>query len=345
LGEDAVKKNITISDVAKKANVHKSTVSRVLNNLSTVNPKTKEKVWKTINELGYSPNRSAQSLASGKTKIIGVIISDHQLSNIVNGPFFPAVLKGITTAAEKAGYNILLITSPTNNSTSYIDVIKKNTVDGFVIVGAPYHDNLNEILNEKDIPYVFIGKTSSNHNGDSYYVAADNEAGGYMATNYLLNIGHREIVVMVDEINDYILLHNQERITGIKQAFQAHNVPFQENMIVKTPPGMDDSYYFIRSFLKTSKPSAILVLNEVTTMSCINALLDDGYQIPKDIAIIAFGDPLFYSQIRPRLTTVSQDVEWLGKTALEMLYRRITMEEIYPTSIIRKPELIIREST
>ncbi|WP_460349018.1 LacI family DNA-binding transcriptional regulator [Pseudoneobacillus sp. C159] len=340
-----MKKNITISDVARMANVHKSTVSRVLNNQPSVNPKTKEKIWKTINELGYSPNRSAQSLASGKTKIIGVIISDNHLSNLLIGPFFPAILKGITAAAEKAGFNILLIPSPNNNTDSYIEVIKKNTVDGFVIVGTPYHDDLNQILNEQNIPYVFIGKTKTSNDENSYYVAADNEAGGYMATNYLLNMGHRDLVVMVSEINDFILLHNQERISGIKHAFQAHNLPFQDNMIVKTPSGMDDSYYFIRNYLKTNKPTALLVLNEITTMSCINALLDDQYHIPKDIAIIAFGDPLFYSQIRPRLTTVSQDVEWLGKTALEMLLRRINMEEIYPTCIVNKPELIIREST
>jgi DNA-binding LacI/PurR family transcriptional regulator len=335
-------KKITIQDVAEIAKVHKSTVSRVLNGSINVNIKTKEKIEKAIESLGYTPNSIARSLALGKNKVIGLVVSENHLSDIILNPFFPTILKGITVSAEAAGNNILLITSKGSDFNSYMEVIKKNTVDGLIIVGPSYEDSLSELLNKQGIPYVFIGKFDSI---DHCYVGTDNVLGGYMAAQYLINLNHKNIRLMVGEVNGTLLSHNIDRIAGFKKAFEEYGLSFSDDFIVKTPTEMENGYHFIKNYLKNEQPTGLILSNEVTAMACINALLDEGYNIPKDISLIAFGDSDFFRNIRPRLTTISQNFEWMGKTAVNMLLTQVNGLDSNPQAIVTKPELVIRDST
>lgn len=335
-------KKITIQDVAKVANVHKSTVSRVLNGSENVNHKTREKIEKAIKELGYSPNSIARSLALGKNKVIGLVVSEHQLSDLILNPFFPTILKGITNTAQQHGNNILLITSPGSDIDSNMEVIRRNTVDGFIIVGPSYGDSLGKLLKHQNIPFVFIGRFGSE---DYRYVGSDNVLGGYLATQHLLNLNHTNIRLFVGEVNGHLLSHNIDRITGFKKALAEYGVDFEERFIVKSPTDMENGYHFIHSYFQTEQPSALILSNEVTAMACINALQDEGYRIPEDVSLIAFGDSDFYRNIRPQVTTISQNFEWMGRSAVTMLMTQINGLNLNPRAIFTKPELVVREST
>ncbi len=336
-------RKVTILDVAQASNVTKSTVSRVINDSPLVNEKTKQRVWKAIKELGYTPNRTARSLALGKNHVIGMVVSEQQISDVVLNPFFPTVLKGITTVANREGYNILLLSLSGQDARSYTEVVQRHTVDGFLILGGPLDVNLGRDLDKMKVPYVFLGKHDPE--AEHSFVSTDNEEGGYLAGKHLIDLGHREIRLLVGEVKGTVLAHNIERIAGFKRAFRDSGIPFEERFVAKMPTDMDSSYYFMKSYLDKEKPSGLILSNEVTSMSCLNLLMDEGISVPEELSLISFGDSQFFRNTRPSLTTVSQSVEWLGRTAMEMLLKRVTGEVWLPSKIIRKPEIILRGST
>ncbi|WP_332693506.1 LacI family DNA-binding transcriptional regulator [Halalkalibacter lacteus] len=336
-------KKVTIYDVAKHANVTKSTVSRVLNGSTQVSEKTKSKVLESMNSLGFVPNTAARTLKSGKNNIIGLVVTQQEFSEVILNPFYPLLLKAITERAQSYGYHILLINPAGINYDSYIDVIKNNTADGFILLGSTANDTLSEKLDKDNIPYVFNMKYSNEH--DDNYVSFDHVNSGYIATKYLLDLGHKNIKIIVGDIKGKLLSHNIERIKGFEQALKEYGLPINENNLLKTPGFMEDSYNFIKNLYKEEHPSSLLLSNEVTAITALNCLLDEGYTIPDDISLISFGHIDIFKNIRPKLTTVHEDFEWQGRTLVDMLLKRINENKTIPKAITKQAELIIGKST
>ncbi|WP_165452589.1 LacI family DNA-binding transcriptional regulator [Paenibacillus thalictri] len=344
--EQAVKtilNRITINDVAKHANTTKSTVSRVLNNSPLVNPKTKEKVLEAIRVLGYTPSTTARSLKSGKNHVLGLVVSQQQISEVIMNPNYPAIIKAISERAQSEGYHILLITSAGVEYQTYDGILTSHAVDGFIVLGATIDDPLNEVLDSANIPYVFNMKYSRAR--DDCYVSFDDFEGGYIAAKYLLDLGHTDIKLVVGDIRGKVLTHNLQRISGFKKALEEYSVSFNESMVLRTPGDMESSYNFISNLFNHEKPSALLLSNEVTSIAALNALIDKGFHVPNDVSLVAFGYPEFFRNTRPSLTTVGQDTIWQGNHLVDMLLQRIQEHKNTPPPLIRKPELIIREST
>jgi DNA-binding LacI/PurR family transcriptional regulator len=334
---------ITINDVAKYANTTRSTVSRVLNDSPLVNSKTREKVLEAIRVLRYTPNKTARSLKSGKSHILGLVFSQQQLSNVIMNPAVPNLLKTISEKAQLEGYQILLITSAGIDYKSFEEIIMNHFVDGFINLGATIDDTLNEVLDKANIPYVYNMKYSCTK--DDCYVSFDDIEGSYMAAKYLLDLGHRDIKLVVGDIKGKVLSFNVSRISGFKKALEEYDVPFTDNMILRTPGDMDSSYHFISNLFSHEKPTALMLSNEVTSIAASMALTDKGISIPDEVSLIAFGFPDVFRYTRPRLTTVGQDIVWQGNQLVDMLLQRIHDPNTIPPALIKKQELIIRDST
>ncbi|MFC0469121.1 LacI family DNA-binding transcriptional regulator [Halalkalibacter kiskunsagensis] len=334
-------KKVTIYDVAKHANVTKSTVSRVLNGSSEVSEKTKNKILETMDTLGFVPNKAARTLKSGKNNIIGLVVTQQGFSEVILNPFYPLLLKAITERAQSYGYHILLINPAGINYDSYIDIIKRNAADGFILLGSISNDTLSKKLDKDNIPYVFNMKYSWEH--DNNYVSFDHVNSGYIATKYLLDLGHRNVKMIVGDVKGKILSHNKERIKGFEKALMEYNLPFDENKVLKAPGFMEESYNFIRNLYKEEHPTSLLLSNEVTAITAVNCLLDEGYTIPDDLSLISFGHIDIFKNVRPKLTTVHEDFEWQGKTLVDMLINRINNKET--KAITKQSELIIGKST
>ncbi|WP_165972125.1 LacI family DNA-binding transcriptional regulator [Paenibacillus piri] len=334
---------VTIIDVAKYANTTKSTVSRVINNSPLVSPKTKDKVLEAIRVLGYTPSNSARSLKSGKSHILGLVVSQQQISEVIMNPNYPAIIKAISEKAQSEGYHILLITSAGVEYKSYDNILMRHAVDGFIVLGATIDDPLHEVLDNAGIPYVFNMRYSEKRS--DCYVTFDDFEGGYIAAKYLLDLGHRHIKLVVGDVKGKVLSFNLQRISGFKKALEEYRIPFEESMVLRTPGDMENSYNFINDLFLRESPSALLLSNEVTSIAALNALTDKGIQIPDDVSLIAFGYPDFFRNTRPSLTTVGQDTIWQGNTLVNMLLQRINGRDNAPTALIQKPELIIRGST
>lgn len=336
-------KKVTIHDVAKSAQVTPSTVSRVLNGSSLVKPSTKERVLAAVKSLNYIPSKTARSFKSGKSYILGLVVSQQHISEMIFNAGFQAAFKAITEKAQSEGYNILIITSTGVDYSSYLEVVKMNIADGFIFLGSLPDDTLGNLLDEAGIPYVFNMKYSQNPD-DRYYVSHDDLEGGYMATKYLLDLNHRDIRFLVGDVKGKVLSFNVERIQGFRKALEDYGIVFDDKMIVPIPGNMDDSNVHIRRLFEEHKPSALLISNEITTVACLNYLSDEGIAIPDDISLIGFGHSDFFRSLRPNLTNVSFDIDWSSKALVDMLLQRIHNEQVQRV-YRKKPELIIRDST
>ncbi|RAP75966.1 LacI family DNA-binding transcriptional regulator [Paenibacillus montanisoli] len=341
--EESKIKKPTIHDVAEKAKVTPSTVSRVMNGSTLVKPKTRERVLDAVQSLGYVPNKTARMFKSGKSGILGLVVSAQHISELIYNAGFQALFKALAEKAHAEGYNILIITSANADSESFFDVIKNQAADGFIILSPSGSDTLASKLDEAGIPYVFNMRYSNNPE-DIYYASYDDVEAGYVAAKYLLDLNHTDIRFIVGSIKGQVISFNSERMNGVMKAFDEYGIPFHEELIIRIPGQMDESYAGIHQLLQTQKPSALLISNEITTVAALNYFYDYGYRIPQDISVIGFGPAEFYRKLRPNLTSVSFDIAWSSGKIVDMLLQRIEGVPVIPEPP-KKPELIIREST
>lgn len=332
---------ITITDVAKYASTTRSTVSRVLNDSPLVNERTREKILEAIRVLGYTPSKTARSLKSGKSYVLGLVFSQQQLSDVIMNPAVAGLIKSISERAQSAGYNILLITSAGIDYKSYDEL--NHSVDGFIVLGSTIDDTLNDLLDKANIPYVFAMKYSMSK--ENCYVTFDDTEGSYTATKYLLDLGHKDMRLIVGDVGGKIHAFNNSRIDGFQKALNEYGVPFDPRMVLRTPGEMDKSYQFISNLFSKERPSALLISNEVTAIAALNALTDKGIKIPDEVSLVAFGYPDYFRYTRPNLTTVGQDIVWQSNQLVDMLLQRIQDPQTRPPALVKKQELIVREST
>lgn len=296
-----------------------------------------------IESLGYIPNKTARMFKSGKSYILGLVISQNSFSEIMFNAGFQAQFKALTEKAHHEGYNILIITSTEGDSHSFFEVIKNQVADGFIIFSPSHNDTLTALLEEAEIPYVFNMKYSDNPE-DCYYVSSDDFEGGYIAAKYLLDLNHTDIRFLVGIVRGSVLSFNIDRINGFKKALENYGVPFREEMIVTLPGQMEQSYNAIYQLFQTQKPTALMISNEITTVAALNYFTDHGYRVPQDVSIIGFGPSEFFRSLRPNLTNVCYDITWSNFKLVDMLLQRIEGKPL-AIEMPKKPELVIRDST
>lgn len=324
---------ITIKDIAERANVSISTVSRVLNNKEDVNDNTRKKIKKIIDDLGYNPSGIARGLALKKTNTIGLIIP-----NITN-PFFPEVAKGVESRAEELGYSVILYDTDNNlnKERKALDLMKKNQVDGIVLSFNSSNKNLiNKSFDEK-LPIVQIDRKIKNIKCPS--VLIDNFYSGYIAAKYLINRGHSKIAHITGRKD---IINSVERLRGYKKAFEESNLKFNNNYIINGEQTIKSGYHKMNELLSMKQiPTAVFVANDLMAIGAYEAIFDKGMNIPEDISIIGHDDINMASIIRPKLTTVRQPKYEMGVNSVNLLVDLIKKEKeitdkVYKTKIVER---------
>lgn len=315
----------------------------MINESSLVKPRTRQRVLEAIKSLGYIPNKTARVFKSGRSYILGLVISTQHISELIFNPGFQAKFKTLTAKAHNEGYNILIITSTDADAQSYFEVIKNQVADGFIILSPSANEALAALLEEAGIPYVFNMNYSSNPE-DSYYVSSDDFEGGYIAAKYLLDLNHTHIRFIVGIVKGNFMPFNVDRINGFKKAIEEYGIAFNEDMIVTIPGQMETSYNLVHQLFQTQKPTALMISNETTTVAALNYFHDYGYRVPQDVSVIGFGPSEFFRTLRPNLTNVSYDLSWSNSKLVDLLLQRIEGQAC-TLEMPKKPELIIRDST
>jgi len=326
-------KTATIHDVAKRAGVSLSTVSRVLNDYDSINPQTRERVEAAIKELNYEKSKpeSAKSLKEKKT--VGLILPD-----ILN-PFFPLLIKGIKQVSKIHGYHLILCDSENDVPLEqrHIDNLYDRGVDGVILIPSSATTHVENLI-ESGLPFVFLDRFIEVD--DASYVISDNEEGAYQAVKYLLKLGHHCIVNLTGPPE---LSTERARITGYKRALAESEVECQEELFVCGNYSLEGAYRAIDDLLqKNVKFSAIFATNDMMAFGAKQALEEHNLHVPNDVSLVGYDDILFSSIIS--LTTVSQPAYEMGRNAMLLLLDLINERITTPQRVILRPSMVIRGS-
>lgn len=330
----------TIRDVAKRAQVGVATVSRVLNHSPNVTPATRAIVMKAIEELGFKPNAVARQLTR-KTRLhnIGVIT---QL--FLSYRSFAHRLRGVQLALNDYAdeYELVLYTvSSLDHFAERLDYIAKNrSIEGLIIVDIDLTDDQLKTLNQSNIPFVGI-----NHfKGKSWTcIGADNREGARVATQYLIDLGHRDIGYLGDTFdNPYNFTTGGERFESFWQTLHANNIPFDMTFARFGAHDYDEALNLARElFAQPRRPTAIFAMSDMQALACIAAAKEAGLRVPEDLSVIGYDD--LEIAYHTGLTTVRQHLEENGAVALRCLIERIGGEVCEPEPL--PPPIVIERQT
>ncbi|SCH31339.1 MULTISPECIES: LacI family DNA-binding transcriptional regulator [unclassified Romboutsia] len=332
-----MKSNITIKDVAKKAGVSISTVSRVINDSKPVTDEVKQKVLDVIKETGYIPNPLARSLVTKKSQLIGVIIPE------VSDSFANEILNGVEEIAKMYDYEILLANtySDKEQELKSINLLRAKQVEGIVMISWKVEEEHVDYMQRCGIPACYISKTARDY--DIYTVSTSNIDATYDMTKYLLDKGHEKIAFIMTSQDDTIL--ERERLTGYEKALSERNINLNEKLIKHGTTTYEGGYKSMKEMLEEGIiPHAAFVTGDEAAIGAINAICDAGYRVPEDISVAGFNDVKIAKMYRPKLTTVHQPLYDMGAVAIRMVIKMINKEELNEKKIELPYRIEERES-
>ncbi|RED58044.1 LacI family DNA-binding transcriptional regulator [Cohnella lupini] len=324
---------VSIFDVAKKSGLSVVTVSRVLNNSSSVRHHNREKVLKAMKELDYHPNASARSLARGKTGIIGLTLTT------LHDSFLDAVVKEINDRLAEQGYFLALSISTGYEDTFHRSLFQEDRVDGVILLSPVDEDDYVMELKKKKIPFVMIDNSRRSSSVTSIIV--DNFKGGYDATKHLIELGHTEIAHIGGPDP---FLSSRERERGYLLALEEAGLqPFG---IERGTFEISSGYAIAKRWIQSGNlPSAIFASDDYMAIGVINACMIEGVRVPDDLSIIGFDDQNLATEMHPKLTTIRQPSDKIGAAGVELLLAAINDPGKRNVTFQIEPELIIRETT
>lgn len=331
-------RNITIKDVANEAGVSIGTVSNVLNGLETVKEENRSKVLKTIKELGYIPNLTAQSLKTHKTKTIGLI-----LPSIFN-PFYPALARGVEDLAHNMGYTLILCNTDrdVNREKEYLDMLISKGVDGIVLVKPII--SVDKILNySKGFNLILIDDIAGG-NTELDVIEVSNYEGSVKAASYLIALKHKKIAYISGTLNSK---SSVERLKGFKDTLKDKYINVDESLIKIGDFTWQSGYKLAKELLVgDNKPTAIYCGNDLMAVGAMKAIKEMGFEVPKDISVVGFDDIDVAELTTPTLTTIRQPKYEQGEKAARVLFDRIqgVNKGSFRTYVL-STELVVREST
>ena len=328
----------TIKDVAKLAGVSVATVSRVVNNVPRVSPKTKEAVLKVMQELNYTANANARALVTQKNMTIGVVIPD------LTDPFFALLAHGVEQIAREQNMQLLLSTCLLTPESEHqaINLLIERQCDVMIVHSTKLKDDELIALSKKVPGLVLIGRLIDKISHRCVWL--DNAEGGKIAARHLLSLNHKKFAYISSslKVDDKNL-----RLQGFKNAL-SNDSKENDYMIKEGYPDYQGGERAAQDLLATGNDfSALFVYNDAMAIGAISALEDNGFHVPMDISVIGFDDVLLSSYSRPKLTTLNYPIEEMAmnatKIALSLKTNSDTLIFDEPNRYI--PRLVKREST
>jgi LacI family transcriptional regulator len=344
---------VTIRDVAKQSGFSSTTVSIVLNNapLSRYIPaKTKKRIERAAQTLGYRPNQFARSLRSKRSHTVGVMVFD------MTDPYCTLVLRGIENALYQASY-LPILTDVHNERVRferYLEMLLDRRIEGLIVLANWLFLDINVLgdLEKNSIPTAMIGCELKTDSISS--VIVDNEVGGYVALEHLHSLGHRKIAFIR---GPKALTDSAPRWRGIRSCAKAMELELDPRLVVDLPESRDPISSFEAGFkltedlIKRKRPfTALLAFDDMTAFGAIRALAKAGLRVPEHCSVIGFDDVAPSALYTPPLTTVRQPMEDMGASAASLVVdgiNRVLEKREGAPAAHRKvpPELVVREST
>lgn len=344
---------ITIRDIAKLAGVSHATVSRSLNNSPLVAEETRKKINELAQSLGFQFNANARSLSTNKSGTICIIYPEANDEQVVS-MYYSSLINQLRDSLEKVGIDII-VTFPRNNFTGESNIkrlIVSRKIDGIMIV----HPNLVDVdeqvlhfIEMSKVPYVFLHHYPSyarENTVDAIYT--DHVRGGYLATEHLTKLGHKNIAC-ITSFNQSKSTEFIQRTEGYKAALSSYGIPFDNDLIFNGNRDILSGYNIIKENmdkLLSKSVTAIFAQTDLMAIGVMEALRELGYSIPEDFSVVGYDDIELVKSFKPNLTTIHQPREEIAFLGCERLIDLINGKKKKKTiNIMLQPKLIVREST
>lgn len=333
-------KRVTMADVAKRANVSKSTVSQFLNKrYDYMGEKTRKRIEEAIGELGYQANYVARSLKQKRTSTIGVIVA-----NILHA-FSTQVIRAVEDICNEQDMHVIVCNADDDpeKEKKYIEMLRAKQVDGLIVFPTGGNMDLYEGMVKENYPLIFVDRKVEGLAVDTFLL--DNAGAVELAVDYFVSQGHRRIGMITTSLIRNVT-SRVERIDGFKKALIARGIEPDDAYI----KGLD--VHEIKSGLAEmlalpEPPTALLAGNDLSLMETLYFIKENQIRIPEQLALISIDDVSFSNIYSPPLTTISQPTFEIGKQAAELLLEKITKSDIEKKSVVHRfqGELIVRSSS
>jgi LacI family transcriptional regulator, galactose operon repressor len=327
---------ITIEDVAREADVSYATVSRVINSKGYVSGETRERVMAAVARTGYVVNRQARGLAGGRSQVVGLVVPDLDTS------YIGEIVRGIDEELAAMSYDLMLYTTHQrkHRESAFVATLTAGLADGLLLVLPTDPNSYLDSFQHRGFPYVLIDHCGGYEQGPS--IGGTNRQGAFDATNYLIGLGHRRIGFVTGTMTMGCAV---DRLDGYRAALAANGLTLDSTLIVEGDFHQHRGYESARELLALSDPpTAIFASNDVSAFGVMEAVRDAGYRIGEDISVVGFDDIPTATNVHPRLTTVRQPLEEMGRRATRMLLELIENPEQAVERVELPTELVIRDS-
>lgn len=331
---------VTIEDVARDAGVSIATVSRFINGRSgAMSTETSARIRSVIERLGYEPSSAAQTLKTGRSRLIGVVLTE------VAHVYWSSMLAGIEESARQFGYGVV-ISSAGNSAEAqnrYVSMFLKQKIDGLLLNPAGVDQRTLQRWNGLPVPVVMLDRTFPGL--DLPLIAVDNAFGARLAVEHLLGLGHRRIAIVGWEALN--LSNRQERLQGYRDALTDAGIALEPRYERACAETWEDGVLETLSlFEATDPPTAVFSANAELSLQVLAALKQLGLRVPADVSVVGFDDSPWDPLLDPPLTTVATPPFRLGKLAAKLLCEAIDRNVRLPRTDQRlKPHLVVRAST
>src|SRR5690348_7528845 len=342
--EERTRRRPRIADVAREAGVSKTAVSFAFNSPDRLAPETASRIRDVADSLGYRPHPVARMLTQRQTHTLGVL-TPQALSVIFSNPFFGAFSEGVALAAEQEGYALHFI-SPLQGSLAR--AMGRATVDGVVAVGlAAAHPEVEQIR-AAGLPLVMVDSSAL---PDQPFIEIDDEGGARAAAEHLLQLGHRDLLIVgVEPPSPGATLEPDgvmgRRMRGYLNALADKGVELPEHAFVVGPASIEGGIAAMRRAAEDGmRPTGILVMSDAMAIGVLRAAREMGLRVPEDLSVVGFDDIDISQHTNPPLTTVHQPIRQKGESAVRLLLSVVERRDLPPEQLRLETRLIVRGST
>jgi DNA-binding LacI/PurR family transcriptional regulator len=333
---------VSIKDIARTAGVSHSTVSRALSDSPLVSAQTKARIQRLARDMGYSPDAQARGLVMGRTQTIGVVVTT------ITDPFIAEIVEAIERTARDHDYSVILASSGAEpeREIAAVEMLHSKRVDGVVVtssrIGALYQDYLDRL----SVPVVLVNSHSEYAGPYTFSIAVDNRHGASLATQHLVELGHRRIAYVTGPADHS---DDRDRLTGYREALDLACIGFDPALVV---PGTGRAGGGQRALpvlqALAEPPTAVFCYNDMTAIGLMRAARQAGLEVPQKLSLVGFDDIPFASYVQPSLTTIAQPKPQMGTQAMEMVLDLMSSPgdvEASGSNLVVSGELVVRESS
>ena len=334
--------SVTVKDIARKAGVSHSTVSRALHGSTLIAQETTERIQQIADEMGYSPSAAARALKTNRSQVLGVVLSS------LDDPFFSEILQGIESGVQGSGYSIFIAAAHRDpeQKQEIVQAMIEHRVDGVITCSTSFSEKQSGQLLQYGVPLVVINNQTAED--FRYSIYHDDVDGSRQVTRHLIELGHRKIAYLGNSLSGRTTM---DRLAGFRQEMESNGLAVPANYIYDIPgsepeKGIPAVDHFINL---PDRPTALVCFNDMIAIGVLKSLHQRGMRVPEELSVTGFDNIVFSNYTNPSLTTFDQPKKFIGQKAAELILNLLdrTANTDVPEQKIQvlKGKLLVRKST